>query len=284
MSEKIDTLLFDIVRCKELDNPESVCKEIIELQKNKEEWQVPEPWSGDIVKSPVLFIGKNPSINLREEYPLMNNDKWAEPLIEDFFMNRFGNGKKEWVKDGKRVLLKSKEKCKVEYSFVKNWSKTIEWFSQLTGKKINEVKPGLDYSITDIVHCKSERGKAAKNNIIKKCAKTHLIDILDLANAKLIIVLGNDAKLGIGNTLNGIKLLLFKISKYKFKQKEFYFLFMRHTNYFCKKNEKEPSPKNLLDCRKMSFEVFEKIWEILQLNPNEKYINWLKEGKSKNWY
>ncbi len=96
-------------------------------------------------------------------------------------------------------------------------------------------------------------------------------------------MLGNEAKLGVMSKL-GIKLPLFKLYKHRYKQKEFHFLFMRHTNYWCEEDEKEPSPKNLLDRGEMSLTDFEKIWEILCINPKEEYINWLREGKSECWY
>ncbi|MGL5712463.1 MAG: hypothetical protein ACRCX2_05545, partial [Paraclostridium sp.] len=63
--EKISTC-ENIKKCLEGDtsNP---CYKIINNQE-KENFQLPEPWNGDLEKAPVIILGSNPSINENEMY------------------------------------------------------------------------------------------------------------------------------------------------------------------------------------------------------------------------
>ena len=99
---KLEDLLHEIVHC---DNVQEClvgekirhpCYSIVKSQvvSSLESFQVPEPWNGDIVDAPILFLSSNPSISEVEDYPCWG---WDSELIEDFFVHRFGGGKKDWV-------------------------------------------------------------------------------------------------------------------------------------------------------------------------------------------
>lgn len=133
MKNEIKQLLIDIVMCEELDNIKSECKAITSLQREENEWQVPEPWNGDISKSPVLFLCLNPSINKKELYPLRNSNKWSKDRIIDFFTNRFSNNNGKWVKNGLRPKKKNGKYVK-PMKWVRNWGSIRSWYCQLTKK------------------------------------------------------------------------------------------------------------------------------------------------------
>ncbi|MCB8751613.1 hypothetical protein [Planktothrix agardhii] len=75
MTEK--TLLDEIVNCPHAQQclgdsaAENLCRTIVEYQNtlSLQKFQVPEPWSGEIEKAPILFLSSNPSIGGDEAYP-----------------------------------------------------------------------------------------------------------------------------------------------------------------------------------------------------------------------
>lgn len=66
MTEK--TLLDEIVNCPHAQQclgdsaAENLCRTIVEYQNtlSLQKFQVPEPWSGEIEKAPILFLSSNP--------------------------------------------------------------------------------------------------------------------------------------------------------------------------------------------------------------------------------
>lgn len=67
------------------------------------DFQVPEPWAGDVGTAPVLFISSNPSISDVEPY-----QRWGtadEDRIE-FFTDRYGDGPTQ-IRDGVYHPLKA---------------------------------------------------------------------------------------------------------------------------------------------------------------------------------
>jgi len=119
-------LLDDIFNCPYVcearDDSTHDCHEIVNNQK-QDGFQKPEPWSGNIHESPLLFIWSSPGINPSEEYP---TDDWKKDRIFDFFMNRFDKDKK-WV-DNNHVLLKNGEHHK-EYQHT--WASTCKQAERL---------------------------------------------------------------------------------------------------------------------------------------------------------
>ena len=165
MDEK-EQLLLKIANCEIIEtilnktDNENPCFKIVRSQKitNVNDFCLPEPWSGHIRKAPILFLGSNPFISKRddqgnriEEFP---NFTWNDEDIIDFFENRFGRGKKEWVKDGK-YTLRADGKHKKEA--VKYWTSAIKWTAGLLGR--TNVSPGTHFAITEVVHCKSREAQ-----------------------------------------------------------------------------------------------------------------------------
>ena len=75
MSEK--SLLDEIANCHyarqclEDSAAENPCRKIVEYQNTLgiTKFHIPEPWSGQIEKAPILFLSSNPSIGGDEAYP-----------------------------------------------------------------------------------------------------------------------------------------------------------------------------------------------------------------------
>ena len=103
-------LLLEIAHCPNvqfcLDHPVSrhPCRLIVDSQRRSRlaEFQVPEPWSGNLELASILFVRSNPSISPTEAYPRWG---WPDEYLVDFFTHRFGGGREEWIRDGTKTLL-----------------------------------------------------------------------------------------------------------------------------------------------------------------------------------
>jgi hypothetical protein len=185
------TLLNEIAHCPHVNfciqNPsvDHPCREIVFSQSSStlNEYQVPEPWSGCIEQAPILFLSSNPSISSVEDYPRWS---WSDDAIDDFFNNRFGGGRKVWIKDG----IKSLQKDGTYSGGVNFWSAVRQRAAELFQRNVT---PGIDYAITEIVHCKSVKEigvKEAQN----QCVQSYLQKVLQMAAARVVVVLGKQAK------------------------------------------------------------------------------------------
>lgn len=151
--------------------------------------QVPEPWSGDL-SAPILFISSNPSISTPdsngevEAYPTLSDDD--ETLIQ-FFDGRFGEFGAPVV-DGRRCRLQGNE---IRYARrpTSFWCSVRARAKDLLGR---EPRPGIDYAMTEVVHCKSrsEIGVAEASAV---CAEKYLESVLDLSEAKVVVCFGAHA-------------------------------------------------------------------------------------------
>jgi hypothetical protein len=198
VSEK--TLLHEIVNCPHAkkclvgNGTENPCHPIVNSQGHQpEQFQVPEPWSGQIERAPILFLSSNPSIGDEEVYPTW---AWSDSDVHDYFNHRFGGGHQNWIIDGTKSLKKDGE-----YSHaVRFWAAVRQRAIELLPGK--DVKPGIDYALTEIVHCKS-KGEIGVKEAQSQCVETYLMRILELSAAKVIVVLGSNAKQAIQRQFPG---------------------------------------------------------------------------------
>ena len=155
------------------------------------ELQVPEPWSGDLEGAPVLFLSSNPSISTAEVYPRW---EWADEEIADFFGGRFGGGRRQWIKDGTKSLRPDGSYGRATAFWAAVRQRAIELLQR-------DVRPGVDYALTEIVHCKSksEIGVAAAR---KRCVPRYLRRVLTSAAARVIVVLGKPAQQAVQEEFN----------------------------------------------------------------------------------
>ena len=245
------SLLLEIARCKHVEsclnsvNSQNKCNQIVQYQaKTLAHFQVPEPWSGNLKTAPILFLGSNPSISTsdnpdyREKYPSWS---WSDSEIEDFFSNRFGDGKKLWIKDGIYTLLESGNHKKKYVRYLAAIRKRAE---ELLGRR---VKPGEDYVNSEVVHCKS-KGESGVKEASETCIELYLRRIIAESGAKVIVCLGDFAERAVRNE--------FKISgipePITICEIERLFVFLPHPN------ARKP--------RKFSSADIERIREILKIN------------------
>ncbi|MDB4223366.1 hypothetical protein N9850_06310 [Granulosicoccus sp.] len=185
----MEQLLKNISRCKHMDSclthsdDKHPCFKIVQSQNESgiTQFQVPEPWSGRIDQSRILFISSNPSIGPKGDFPC--NDASDEYLI-DYFTNRFGGGAKQWIRDGTHDLGPDGK-----YSNVKFWSSIKSRAKELIDGK---VVPGEDYTLTEVVHCKSKK-EIGVEEALNFCSQEYLEDVLSVSSAKVIVVLGAHA-------------------------------------------------------------------------------------------
>lgn len=184
------TLISEIARCPIakaiLENPSSNndCSEIVLSQDIQAAggFQAPEPWSGHISTARLLFLSSNPSYSAEEAYPV-----WpcSDETLVDFFEHRFGGGQREWVRDGKKGLRKDNG-----YSdSVPFWASVRQRAKELYGKEVN---PGVDYALSEVVHCKS-KNEVGVRRAMAQCSLRYLNKVLALSNARVIVVLGDIA-------------------------------------------------------------------------------------------
>lgn len=184
------TLLLEIARCSALAHAErgdGPCASVAAVQVNAGTCgrQVPEPWSGSLEAS-ILFISTNPSIDDRpgdwaEDYPTASSSD--EDLLR-FFNERF-DGERPPVKSGRYGRLKNGEYGRA----TPFWSSVRMRAKELLGR---EPLPGHDYALTEIVHCKS-RSEMGVAEATDACVRRYLERILDLSEARVLVVLGSHA-------------------------------------------------------------------------------------------
>jgi Uracil DNA glycosylase superfamily len=159
------------------------CSKIISVQRSYDSHilahhQVPEPWVGDLEHAPILFLSSNPSLDEEEKFPRWS---WREEQTADFFINRF----EQWIEEGVRRLMPDGSLKAVPF-----WVEVRQRAIELRGQG---VRPGIDYALTEVVHCKSKREEGVKE-ALRECAGRFLRRVLELSGAKVIVVLGSKAE------------------------------------------------------------------------------------------
>lgn len=170
---------------------ETDCDEIIKSQGEKEEnFQLPEPWNGDIVNAPILIISSNPSFNEKELYPTI---KWKEEDRKDFYLNRFQS---RWTKEEKYIKLKD---GKYDKNWVRFWSSVKNRAKEIWPKE--NISLGKDIALIEVVRCKSKGEKGVEKSV-SNCSKKFLDKTFALSNSKVIICTGKKAEIMIKEFYN----------------------------------------------------------------------------------
>jgi len=192
-------LLLEIARCPHvvscITQPKHThpCSEIVSSQaaQSLATHQLPEPWSGDLVHAPILFVSSNPSISEVEEYPHWD---WSDDAIIDYFTRRFEGGRKQWIKDGTKTLQRDGTYARAT-AF---WAAVRQRAAELLQR---DPRPGFDYALTEVVHCKSlsERGIRKAQTY---CVPHFLQRVLEASEARIIVILGAHARMAVQNIFN----------------------------------------------------------------------------------
>lgn len=183
-------LLSEISHCSAADgirsetSPVAVpCHKIVGLQTGGL-YQLPEPWSGQINIARLLFISSNPSINELEEYP---EKSWELDRTTDFFHNRF-TSPAGWVIDRRALLRNGLRSAPVQF-----WRAARDRTAEILQKGKDAVKPGIDFALTEVVHCKSQKERGVAE-ALHFCSGRYLERVLSISAAKVLIVYGRFAK------------------------------------------------------------------------------------------
>ena len=172
----------------------------------KDNFQIPEPWSGHIDTAPLLFLGSNPNIDAgSKDYPRFkesccSNSNNSEQNIEklmNFYNERFNKVKNDTEKN----------------IWNPYWKRVDRMASWLYGK---EVISGCDYALSEVVHCKS-KVEGGVGKALKECSKKYLKRLLDIriSPAKVVVVLGTKTKDALEVYLETEKII--KEDKWKIK-------------------------------------------------------------------
>ena len=149
--------------------------------------QLPEPWSGFLDHAPLLFISSNPSLSEDENYPTTS---WTADLVETYFNARFDPQKGHVNHSQSRDGQWSKHP-------VRFWSAAQARAREIWDRPVN---PGVDYALTEVVHCKSrqERGVASA---LDHCADLYLGRVVSASPALVLVVFGRPAEAAVRRVL-----------------------------------------------------------------------------------
>lgn len=191
MKSKITKNLFwEIIDCPRVMSASGQCSSIISLQ-NRCNFQVPEPWNGDIENAKILILGLNPALDVAELFPSYDccgawnvmcakGYKWTDPVVETFFENRYSAccppcGLQYAYVNANPVKILSKS-C--VYNTAKNpfWKTVIEYASAITNNKC-EIK---DLVFSDCIHCKSSNGAGCDDSVKNNCMNKYFQRVMSV--------------------------------------------------------------------------------------------------------
>lgn len=182
------TLLNCITQCEhftskpDLNHP---CFNILSQQSVESSRQVPEPWRGDL-SAPILFISSNPSIDTEDDCPTEGE---SQEYIFDYYNNNFGE-----------IFPKLRNRDgNIREKPVRYWINIRARAAEIFGEPPRKVFPGKDFSITEVVHCKS-KNEIGVQGAVNFCKDKFLQNIIDTSEAKIVVAVGRKAgeALGIG--------------------------------------------------------------------------------------
>jgi hypothetical protein len=239
----------NIQHCYDTRQSSHPCSKILSVQSSYhshtlDQHQVPEPWVGDLEHAPILFLSSNPSLDEEDKFPLWS---WREERTADFFINRF----EQWIEEGVRILRPDGSSKSVPF-----WVDVRQRAIELRGQ---EVCPGIDYALTEVVHCKSKREEGVKE-ALRECVGLYLRRVVELSGAKVIIVLGSKAEGAMRREFSipdGSVVGPQPIGNHKR-----YIVFLYHPSYCRRSNRKYRKPCTFEEC--LDNEKFQELLAFLQ--------------------
>jgi len=183
LREVFDSIAYckNVALCQRGDGSHPCTKIVRSQHVPDDEFQLPEPWRGQIDKARILFVGSNPSIG-DDRYALQSSP--AKQVWESQHL-AFGGGSRQYVIDGMRTTKADGSPGRL----VRYWSSIQARAREL----IPGAVPGEDYAISEVVHCKS-KGEDGVAQAGQTCYAMHATAVFSVAAAKVIIVLGKFAK------------------------------------------------------------------------------------------
>jgi len=181
--------LISIARCPNLTgnpDPESPCGSILVAQDQKcgASFQVPEPWRGDIVSAPLLFVSSNPSYDPADDNPTSGE---TDVQLVDYFHRGFPETFPK--------ILNADGTPRKQY--VRFWVSIRALAAELYSFERRSLKAGRDFAITEVVRCKS-RHEEGVEAAVRECVTRHFRPTMELSQAEVVVVLGSIAQRALG--------------------------------------------------------------------------------------
>jgi len=189
-SPEAKALFFEIARCANVEShfghqaaAGAPCRDVISTQSasSLREFQLPEPWCGDIETAPVLFVSSNPSIGEDSHSGWFGVDR----EIWDSHVNLFFDPR--WSREGIYTVLSDGQR---NANWVRYWAAARARAEELLGRR---AEPGRDYALTEVVHCKSRR-ELGVSIAQPECVSRYLRRVVALSAARVIVVFGDIAR------------------------------------------------------------------------------------------
>jgi hypothetical protein len=130
-----------------------------------------------------LFLSTNPGFSSGEDYPTGDRALWPDDRIEDYFVHRFGGGAEAWTWEGRRGRSADGSYAAKDngfWAFVAGKARDILRRDALRGE---------DWALTEVVHCKSDKGKGV-GPALARCPERYLLRVITASAARLIVCLG----------------------------------------------------------------------------------------------
>ena len=184
-NQSLEELLVAISRCPEVSQVQSCkthpCAAIVGTQ-DAASFQLPEPWRGHVDSAPILFISSNPSISGKRTFP---PQEWPDSKVVAYYRDAFDENALDGAYQIDRKLGFQNTN--------KFWGAVRTRASEILGRYREQVTPGRDFAITNMVHCKSI-GERGVRQALSLCSCRWLEPILKHSAAKVVVVLGKPAK------------------------------------------------------------------------------------------
>jgi hypothetical protein len=181
----------NVRECVEGDKRSYPCREIVEYQlaltgaRSYDEFQLTEPWCGQIDRAPILFVSSNPSIG--DDQRALGRCSNEEAFDSHHFA--LGGGRGTYTVDGVYTLDSAGNRSKRPVVY---WSRARDRAQELILGR--QVIWGEDYAMTEIVRCKS-RQEIGVVAALEECTSRHFDRTMSVAVARVIIAVGKGRKL-----------------------------------------------------------------------------------------
>jgi len=147
-----------------------------------------EPWSGDLHLAPILFVSSNPSSGDPDESPAPGDltESSSDEEILHTFLDAFREG--PWIGISEGVRQRAADGAIGKH--VQYWASCKARATELLGYP---AKPGIDYAMTEVVHCGSQREIGVRSAAIE-CVPRYLQRVIALSPAVAVVVVGAVAR------------------------------------------------------------------------------------------
>src|SRR5574344_2843407 len=130
---------------------------------------------------------------MRAEERAKDAERWAKYAAEEAALEKKAARAKKAAQ--KRAAARAAEDATPEvytHRSILHWSSIRKTVAKLYGRSVDDVIPGVDYAMTEIVHCKTTE-TFCKNKPYSECTDRYLDKLVGVSGAKVILVVGGVA-------------------------------------------------------------------------------------------